>query len=188
VVAPVARQVGDQADVILAAGFHTAGIPRARRSQSAASRPLAVLPRASPNRIGMPSARLLTSPAGRSPARNVCCDTWVPVNSGNNLAVTLCSAPEPRARSGQVSADAAVVLPVLTNLASNAIYENLRSHCTRTGVARFSFMSEEITEVPPTPSWRLMTAGPSSQAAAGRRGRVRTAPEHHPSRGLAAPA
>ena len=52
VVAPVARQVGDQAHVILAAGFHTAGIPRARRGQSAASRPLAVLPRASPNRIG----------------------------------------------------------------------------------------------------------------------------------------
>jgi hypothetical protein len=52
VVAPLARQVGDQAHVILAAGFHTAGIPRARRGQSAASRPLAVLPRASPNRIG----------------------------------------------------------------------------------------------------------------------------------------
>jgi hypothetical protein len=39
VVAPVARQVGDQAHVVLAAGFHTAGIPRARRGQSAASRP-----------------------------------------------------------------------------------------------------------------------------------------------------
>ena len=39
VVAPVARQVGDQAHVILAAGFHTAGMPRARRGQSAASKP-----------------------------------------------------------------------------------------------------------------------------------------------------
>jgi len=34
VVAPVARQVGDQAHVILAAGFHTAGFPRSARSIS----------------------------------------------------------------------------------------------------------------------------------------------------------
>ncbi len=43
VVAPVARQVGDQAQVILFAGCHTAGIPCARRGQSAVSRPLTAL-------------------------------------------------------------------------------------------------------------------------------------------------
>jgi len=49
VVAPVARQVGDQAQVILFAGCHTAGILCARRGQSAASRPLTALLGAPPD-------------------------------------------------------------------------------------------------------------------------------------------